>query len=197
MPKTRLSLAPLLILLSVSGCSPTNVAMKVGMFVAGKVVNDADAENLGKKLIGQPPSAADAELGERNDTYEALNGSVIWISYPVKLDVLKQNQYFVEVRSGRITRIEKMEGASGEVDFARSTFDKTRVHGKSPAECQKILDAGPPELSVRSQKTGKLMQFYNGKKIVDVGDKRYIILRFDQNQKCEKLQIVDVAAKAG
>ena len=185
------------LLLSATGCSPTSVALKVGMFVAGKVVDDADADQLGQKLIGQPPSAADAELGPRNDTFNEVGGSRTWISYPTKLDPLKQNQYFVEVRNGRITRIEKMEGSSGEVDFARSTFDKTRVAGKSPAECQQILSAGPPELEVRSQNTGNLMQFYNGAFIADVGDKKYIILRFDQNQKCSKLQIVDVSAAAG
>jgi hypothetical protein len=190
------TLTMLLLLLAVAGCSPTQVAMKVGMFVAGKVVNDAEAEKLGEKLIGKPESAADAELGERNDTYDEVHGSVTWISYPVKLDPLKRNQYFVEVRNGRITRIEKMEGASGEIDFARSTFDKTRVQGKTPAECQQILDAGPPELVVRSRKTGNLTQFYNGKSIANIGDKKYIILHFDQDQKCEKLKIVDVSAAA-
>lgn len=195
MTSTRLTLLSL-ILLSGAGCSPTNVAVKVGMYVAGKVVNDAEAQKLSEKLIGQPPSAADAELGERNDTFSEVGGSRTWISYPVKLDLLKQNQYFVEVSGGRITRIEKMEGSSGEIDLARSTFNKARVQGKSPAECQQILEAGAPELSVRSQKTGNLMQFYNGKFIAEIGDKKYIILKFDKDQKCEKLQIVEVAATA-
>ena len=195
MLRRTLPVLPLAALVALTGCSPTQIAMKIGMFAVGKVVNDAESKKLSEKLIGQPSSAADAELGERNDTFTEVNGSVTWISYPVKLDPLKRNQYFVEVRGDRITRIEKMEGASSELDLARSTFDKTRVAGKSPEECQRILKAGPPRLSVRSQKTGNLMQFYDGKSIV--GDKKYIILHFDSAQKCEKLQIVDVAASAG
>lgn len=185
-----------LLLLGATGCSPSQVAMKVGMYVAGKVVDDADADRLSEKLIGQPESAADAELGKRNDTYDEVNGSLTWISYPLKLDPLNRNQYFVEVRNRRITRIEKLEGA-GEVDMALSTFDKARVHGKTPAECQQILEAGPPELVVRSRNTGNLIQFYNGKSIAGLGDKKYIILHFDANQKCEKLKVVDVSAAAG
>jgi hypothetical protein len=194
----NVSLAGLVLVASLctAGCTPSSVALKVGMYVAGKVVDDVDTDKLGEKLIGQPESAADAELGKRNDTYDEVNGSFSWISYPVKLDPLNRNQYFVEVRNGRITRIEKLEGA-GEVDLALSTFDKARVHGKSPAECQETLDAGAPELVVRSRKTGNLTQFYNGKSIAGLGDRKYIILHFDANQRCEKLKVVDVSAAAG
>ncbi len=180
-----------------SGCvTPTQVAIKVGMFAVGKVIDDKGAEELAKKIVGQSPEVADAELGPRNDTYRQVGGSTMWISYPVKLDVLKRDQYFVEVRDNRVVRIEKMEGASSELQMVKSTFDKARVQGKSPEECQRILDSGPPELSVRSANSGKLLQFYNGEKIVDIGGKRYVILHFDREERCEKLQIVDVAAAA-
>lgn len=178
-----------------SGCvTPTQVAMKVGMFAVGKVIDDKGTEDIAKKIVGQSPEVADAELGPRNDTYSEVGGTTQWISYPVKLDVLKRDQYFVEVRDNRIVRIEKMEGTSSELQMVKSTFDKARVQGKSPEECQRILDSGSPELSVRSQNSGKLLQFYNGEKIIDIGGKRYLILHFDRNERCERLQVADVAA---
>lgn len=180
-----------------SGCvTPTQVAMKVGMFAVGKVIDDKGTADIAKKIVGQSPEVADAELGPRNDTYRQVGGSTMWISYPVKLDVLKRDQYFVEVSDNRVVRIEKMEGTSSELQMVKSTLDKTRVHGKSPEECQRILESGPPELSVRSQNSGKLLQFYNGEKIIDIGDKRYVILHFDRDERCEKLQVVDVAASS-
>lgn len=178
------------------GCTPTQVATKVGMFAVGKVIDDKGTAGIADKIVGKSPDAADAELGPRNDTYREVGGSAMWISYPVKLDVLKRDQYFVEVRDNRIVRIEKMEGASGELELVKSTFDQARVQGKSPAECQRMLDSGPPELTVRSQNSGKMLQFFDGEKILDIGDKRYVILHFDQNERCEKLQVVDVAASA-
>lgn len=179
------------------GCSPATLAVKVGMFTVGKIVNDIEADELEKKLIGQPVTAADAELGARKDTFRQVNGPAVWVSYPTKLDILNKNQFFVEILNDRIVRIEKMEGSTGEVEIARSAFQKLRVAGKTPSECQEILDAGPPQLVVRSDMTGNLIQFYDGKLIAEIGNRKLIILHFDSQQKCEKLQIVDVTSTVG
>lgn len=180
-----------------TGCAPATVAMKVGMFAFGKIVSDAESDKLHKELIGKEASAADAVLGEKRETWAQVGGSSRWVEYGSKLDPLGRHSYFVEVRDGKIARVEKMSGALNELDLARSTLSKARVHGKSPAECEKVLEAGPPSLTVRGSSSGKTLRFHDGEVIPELGPRKFILLTFDAQDKCEKLQIVEVSAEAG
>jgi hypothetical protein len=71
---------------------------------------------------------------------------------------------------------------------------KDKVRGKSPVKCEAELDFGRPLLAVRSKTTGQLAQWYNATGRLDIGRTVYCVLRYDKDDQCEDLDLVDVAA---
>lgn len=64
---------PIFVACLLCGCSPVGTAIKLGMHVVGKVVDDDETKTLGRRLIGNPPSAADQAIGLRLDVLRDLN----------------------------------------------------------------------------------------------------------------------------
>ena len=66
-----------------------------------------------------------------------------------------------------------------------------------PAECEQALKMGRPLLTARSETTGATVQLYDARMIKGIGSPKYCRLRFDANQRCNEVQIIDVSASAG
>jgi hypothetical protein len=55
---------------------------------------------------------------------------------------------------------------------------------------------GPPLLTAKSETTGTTVRLYDAR-TVKIGSPKYCRLRFDANQRCEEVSIVDVSASEG
>jgi len=178
-----------------TGCnSPTGMAVQL----VGKAVDSIEAKKMGDELIGQPPSAADAKLGQPNDVFALAGGSRKWRVYPGgTMDVLGNQRYVVEVNHNAIAGISKVKLDSSGIDLARKLLFDQKVEGKSPKECEAALDLGPPLLTVRSEMTGMMAQLYDARMVKGIGGPKYCRLKFDANERCNEVQLVDVAASAG
>lgn len=180
-----------------SGCNPVSTAVKIGIHVVGKVVDDAETDKLGDQLLGKGPSQADAALGKTIDVYADVNGSREWRVYPVPMDVLKTNRYVVEVAHNRIVLVEMVKTDSSEVDIPLELIYHEKLKGKSPPECETELKMGAPIMSMRSRSTGQLFQFYDARLIKELPSPHYCIVRYDTAGHCDKVKFAEVAATAG
>jgi hypothetical protein len=181
-------------ILCVCGCNPVTTAVKYGVHLVGKEVDDKDAQKLGRELIGLRASAADEKLGKRNDTLRDVNSDREWLVYPTKLGALAKHMYVVEVDDNRIVAISKTETEQDELDIPRKIILEGKARGKSPRECEAQLGMGPPLLTVRSEKSKVLSQIYDARLSEELGKQKYCILRFDRNHKCCSVKLVGVTA---
>lgn len=198
---TRLvALAPWLLIAGLAGSVATTSgcvsAVSVGISLVGRVVDDADVKNHAKELMGKEVAAADERFGERLDTLREVNGLRTWHIYPVtNLNLLGKDRYVVEVRNNKIVAITRAETTSDpKTDVPRALVIASTVNGKSPAECESELDMGKPLLTARSDSTGLLSQTYDGRIIEELGRAHYCVLRFDEHEKCDKVEFVGVGA---
>jgi hypothetical protein len=180
----------------VAGCSPAGMAVKIGTYAVGKVVNDAETQDMADQLMGRAPSAADAKLGQPVDVLQDVSSPRQWRTYKVKMDVLDMQRYVVEVTGNRIVGVDKVERPTGGVDIARALAYEGMIKGKPAPECQEKLGMDPPVLVVRSMKTGTLIQLYNASVIEGLSQK-YCVVRLGRDGLCEKVELVDVAASQG
>lgn len=179
-----------------AGCSPKS-AIKYGVKLADTAVDHAEVKDLEAKLMGKPPSASDQLLGERVDTLRQIGGSRQFLTYKVKLDVdvLTQHRYLVEVVDNRIVAVAKLERKGRtKLDIARALVLKEKAKGRSPTECEQILDRGRPLLEVRSDKTKGLRQLYDARLVEEVGTPYYCVLFFDEQDRCTDLSFVSTEA---
>ena len=196
---TRIRIVPFLISIAVailiSGCSPVSVGITLAAKVVGKSVDEADVRELEVRLLGQRPTLADQVLGDRLDVLRDVHGERCWLVYPVKLDPLNTHRYLIEVKGDRVTAIAKVEetGAT-KADIPRMLLYKTKLKGKSPAECQIELRMGNPLLEVRRDSNHRLAQLYDGRMIKELGGIYYCLLRYDGQDRCEDLDFVSVGA---
>lgn len=182
---------PVLAVLSivlVAGCSPVSTGIQLGVKVVGKVVDDQETQKLGQQLVGQPPSAADQLLGPRANVLRQVNGSGLWLVYPVKMDVLGMSRYVVAVANNRIVSVQMVGRDTSDVNLARNVYYYEKVKGKTPADAQASLGLGAPVLVVRSETTGQLSQLYDASMIEGLGSKVYCILRYE-NGLCTKVDM--------
>jgi hypothetical protein len=175
------------------GCSPAGIAIHV----VGVAVDSVEAKSLGDELIGQPVAAANTKLGSPVDTWREVGGSRAWWTYPVGLDVRGNQRYVVEESRGRIASVSKVKIDDGGIDIARKLALDQKVKGKLPQECEAALGMGRPLVTARSDVTGMYCQLYDAKMIKEVGSSQYCRVRFDANQRCDEVAIVNVAAAAG
>ncbi|NOX58538.1 MAG: hypothetical protein GXP29_06730 [Planctomycetes bacterium] len=175
------------------GCS---TAVSVGISLVGRVVDDADVKDHAKALLGKDISAADERFGERLDTQREVNGPRVWHVYPVtSLNFLGKDRYVVEVKGDKIIAISRVETTSDpKTDIPRALVIALAADGKSPAECEAELDMGKPLLTARSDTTGLLSQTYDARIIEELSRAHYCVLRFDENEKCNKVEFVGVGA---
>ncbi len=190
------SLLAVAALAALAGCSPVSTAVKLGVHVVGKVVDDAETNKLARQLAGQPPAAADQALGNRLDTLRDVNSDERWLVYPVKLDVLGQSRYVVGVSRGRIVDVQLAKRNSSTLDIPLKLVYEKKVKGKSPAECDAALGMGAPVLVVRSEVSGDMGRLYDPGGIPELSGQKYCVLRFDDAKTCKSLEFVEIAASA-
>lgn len=183
-----------LALLAAVGCNPVTTGAKLGVKLVGDVIEDGDVKQRGETLVGQPVAAADEMFGNSIDEFKDVNGDRTWRTYPVKLDVLGGQRYVAEVRRGRIVSLSKAERSGRKLDIPRVLILKEKCKGKSPVQCQQIIELGSPLLSARSQKTNRLIQLYDAGMMTDLGTPHYCIVRYNESNACEDLEFVAVGA---
>ncbi len=183
------------VILSSLGCSPLS-GVQMGVKLVGNAVDHEDVKKRQEQLIGQSPGSADSILGQREDTLREVGGSRKWLVYPVEMDVLHQYRYVVEVENGRITAVTKAQKNAKKLDIPEQLIYEQKTKGKSPSECDEILDFGPPKLTARSESTGTLLRLYDAQKIKIDGvlAPHYALLKFDDNDRCEDIELISVSA---
>lgn len=197
MPSRMNWIAAALLSALLCGCSsPATKVMKMGVKLAGKVIEDDETAKLGQQLIGQPPSAADATLGAPKDVWRDVRGSREWRAYPVKLDVLDQKRYVVGVERNLISTVELIQRHGSKADIPLELVYFAKVKGKLPEACEAALGFGRPLLSARSTMTGQLLQMYDARLVKELTTPNNAILRFDEQDRCNKLNLVEIEASA-
>ncbi len=177
-----------------SGCIGSGVGMAVN--VIGGVIDSADVKEKEKDLLGKPPSAADEMFGERLDTMRQQGGRRVWAIYDVKglTNPLGKDSYVVEITGGRIRSLSRVETTpDAKIDLPRVALLEEKVTGKSPAQCQQELEQAPI-VTVRSERTGRLRQLYDGRIIKLLKKPYYCILKYDANDLCEDVDFQQVGA---
>lgn len=176
-----------------SGCVS---AVSAGISLVGRVVDDADVKDHAGVLIGQNVTAADERFGKRIDIMREVDGPRTWHIYPVSnLNFLGKDRYVVEVRNNEVIALTRAETTSDpKTDVPRALIVAAAADGKSPEECQAKLDMGKPLLTARSDETGLISQTYDARLIEAFGRPHYCVLRFDKNQKCNKVEFIGVGA---
>jgi hypothetical protein len=152
---------------------------------------------LKDELVGKPVSAADAKFGEPIECYTDVKSVNRWRVYPVKLDVMDKYRYVIEDRGGKIVAITKTTRMNDPiVTTGRLAVYKEKAMGKTPKECQNALERGPAVLSLKSEKSGDLVQLYNAQIIQGFGPAQYIATRFDRSDKCCEVRLITAAASS-
>ncbi len=164
--------------------------------VIGGVVDKADVKDKQTELLGRPPSAADRLLGPSLDVQREQGGRRVWRIYDVKgvTNPLGKDRYVVEVTGGKIRSLSRVETTpDAKFDLPRAALLEDKVKGKSPAECGRELEERPI-VSVRSEKTGRLRQLYDGRIIKIFSKPYYCILKYDAQDRCEDVDFQKVGA---
>jgi hypothetical protein len=172
-------------------------AVHWGVKFVGDAVDEADLEERQQSLLGKGSRAADEMFGQRVNAWRDTTRSREWLVYPVPVDPLKKHRYVVELARGRIVALQKVEkDADFKTDIPQALLLKQKIDGKTPEECERVLDFGRPLLTARSDKTGCLAQLYDAPLIEIEGltKPRQCLLRFDEQDRCTELQLITVEA---
>ena len=183
----------LLGLLLCMGCSPTTTAIKVGATLVGKAVDHDQAEQWREELVGRPLTAADAKFGRRADVYRDVWSSRRWVIYDDATDVLGLHRVVVADRGGTIAAVTKASKFSSlATAVPQAAVYGSKAKGKSPAECEAALDLGPPLITARNVRTGRLRQVYKAGliEIDGVTSPTYCLLTFGPGDRCERVDVV-------
>jgi hypothetical protein len=182
-----------IVALSSAGChSPAGMAMQL----FGKAVDTVETQALGDELVGQNMAAADVRLGKASDAWREVGGSREWRVYPVAMDVLGSQRYVVQVVDKMITAVAKVKIDATGVEVARKLMYQDKVIGKSPEDCETALGMGPPLVTARSESTGMISQLYDARIVKEVSGRQYCRLRFNSNERCSEVALVDVSASS-
>jgi hypothetical protein len=136
-------------------------------------------------------------FGRRTDAWSDTKSDRKWLVYPVAIDPMKTQRYVVEVAGGRIVALRKVaKNANLATDIPITLVLKHKVEGKTPPECEERLGLGPPLLTARSKATGRLAQLYDAQliKISGITKPHHCVLRFDQHDRCETVELITVKA---
>lgn len=172
-----------------SGCI-TASAILAGKLI-GDAIRDSDVKERYKELEGRRPIAADQMFGRRLETLvDTKNGSRQLLVYPVENQA--DQRYVVEVHSDRIVVLSKKErNKSGRVTKAVEELRQIFI-GKNVADCEREGKLSLPALVLRSVEKGQLVRVYDVKGHAQSGGAHYCVLRFDQKDLCEEINLVGV-----
>src|SRR5262249_7294649 len=161
------------------------------------VVDKEEAATVGNELIGRPASAADAKLGPPEDILNEVGGPRQWRVYPAPMNALGNQRYVVKVSGGRITAVSKEEIDASGMELAKKYYYDEKAKGKTPAEVQQALGMGPPVVTVRSEKTGRVAQFFNALTLTGMGSPKLCRVRYDASGRCDAVDMVEIGGSAG
>ena len=101
-------------------------------------------------------------------------------------------RYVVEVSDNKIQALTKVHLTKSKLDILRKLILEDKCEGKSPQECEAILEMGSPILAARSEKSGKLVQLYDsgGIEIEGISEPTYCRLWYDEREVFEDLEII-------
>lgn len=187
---------PLVLVFLCCGCNPISTGASIGMKLVGKGIDDAETSKLADELVGKNPSAADQKLGQPEDIWRDVYSTREWRSYHVKMDVLNKQRIVVECAFGQIVKIQMIERYGEDIDYPLEIVYLAKAKGKTPSECQKALELGAPLLTVRSEKTHTLLQIYDTRMIKELSSPHDCFVRYDQNDRCNKVDLVEVQASS-
>jgi len=168
----------------------------LGIMLVGEVVADAEVDEREIELLGKPPAAADAMFGNRTDTFIDMDhkrSQVLW--YPVDADLVTVDRWVVEVSKGKIVVLTKTkENIDGAEDVIRSLDLRSKLIGKTAAQCRQAGDLKKPVARFRSVKTDDRVFVYDVRNFTNLRGARYCLLRFDKADKCIDVKLVGVSA---
>jgi hypothetical protein len=177
-----------------SGCT---TAVSTGVKLVGSAVDHADVDKHQKNLMGKDASAADAEFGERVATYRDMDSGREYLLYMAKMDVMNSYRFVVEVDDGKIVTLSKVKKyADPKIDLVKAAIYESKCEGKSPEECEKVLDLGKPMLTVRNTETNLLVQLYDADviEIDGVTTPHYCVVKYNASDLCDDVDLVSAAA---
>ena len=191
-----LSLAGLVLICP--ACSPTSLikkGIKFGVHVVGDEVQEAEVEERGKKLIGQPLRAADAEFGPRIESLADTRSPRVVIAYRVKGDLTDRFRWVVEAENDRIVALAKaIRNADVGKDQVKTFVMKEMIEGKTRSEIESKSTFQKLRLVLRRQNTGRIVCVYDVSGLTDVLEARYCLVEFDETDRMSELRLVTVPA---
>lgn len=185
-----------LLVTSVCGCRLHPVSL--ASMAIGDVINDADVKKRQEQLHNQPVSAADEMFGKREETLVyADDPQRELITYLVKGDLLDSQNWVVESRNGKLVALSRVKrNIDGVEDVIKAAAIEPKVMGKSPEDCRRDAEFKPPIATLRSRETGETMRVYDIRNWTNNRGARYCVLRFDENDRCKKINLLGVSASS-
>jgi hypothetical protein len=183
----------LLSVLLIGGCSPTTSAIKLGAKLVGKAVGHDQAEQWRKELVGHSLSVADAKFGRRVDVYRDVHSANRWVVYDDAKDPLHLHRIIVAERGGIVGAVTKASKfGSPKTSIPEAALYSSKAKGKSPAECETALGLGPPLITARNERTGRLRQVYKAGliEIKGITSPHYCLVAFGADGRCERVDVV-------
>ncbi|MBI5765183.1 MAG: hypothetical protein HZA51_16840 [Planctomycetes bacterium] len=183
------------LLLSVSaGCRLHPVSL--ASMAIGDAINDSDVKKRQEKLFNQPVAAADEMFGAREETLVyADDANRELITYPVKGDLLNSQNWAVESRSGKLVALSRVKrNIDGVEDVIKTAAIKSKVMGKSPAECRRDAELKEPLATLRNRDSGEVLRVYDIRNWTNSRGARYCVLRFDGQDRCNNIRLIGVSA---
>jgi hypothetical protein len=183
-----------LVTLTIGGCRAHPISLAT--LIAGDAINDADVKDRRDKLMGQDEATADRMFGQRVETLiDAERQDVLIIFYPVKNDLFKNSRYIVELDGGKIVMFAKTkQDIDGIEDLIHDANLEKKLAGKTPTQCSKDGELGPPLRTFRSKEKDQLLRIYDIRHWSDFMGARYCVLRFDSNDRCQDVTLMGVSA---
>ncbi len=181
------------------GCSPVGLGVKLGAKLVGKAVGHVEAEQWQDELVGQPLAAADSKFGTQVDVYKDTQSRSRWVIYNAPTDPIHLHKIVVAVRQGRIASATKVSkfGSPG-TSIPETLLHSSKAKGKSPTECEAALGLGPPLITARNERTGRLRQVYKAGliNIKGITSQHYCLLEFGPDDRCIRVDVLSEKASS-
>jgi hypothetical protein len=131
--------------------------------------------------------------------YLDVHSASRWVVYRDAMDPLDLHRIVVAERGGTVAAVTKVSKfGSPETSIPEAMLYDSKAKGKSPAECEAALELGPPLITARNERTGKLRQVYKAGliEIKGITTPHYCLLVFDADNRCEKVSVVSEKASS-
>lgn len=187
-------LVGVVVLVTQTGCITATVALTA--MVIAKGGQDVDTKSREAQLVGKLPSQADTMFGSRVETLvDSRRASRQLLLFPVKDDPTGNTLYVVEIAEDKIAAVTKGQRKTPEAEQAiKETGLRQDLLGKDEDWCWLELGLGGPVAVLRSIETKQVIEVYDARKRKDLKGARYCVLRFDENGRCELVNLIGLQA---